>query len=271
MKKSLLIILSIILLLVLSGCCLSHEWADATCTAPKTCTKCGKTEGDVAGHTWKDATCTEPKRCETCLETEGSSLGHSFGNEEIANPNYVSATATFIKTCTTCQKTEERNGTLTQLHDGHVVLMSAEDFSERFTEKLMEVQTLLGNDQYLSFIDKESDDSLVMYYCQRSNGNITMPGTFVMRDENNQNISYNQHNENGAYMGVVGIVSGTNQSAIAFTALVATMEPSLELLEVTQYASDFFKGTVENSLNGVTFSCTPIDANSNLIGFGVHE
>ncbi|MBE6974288.1 MAG: leucine-rich repeat domain-containing protein [Ruminococcaceae bacterium] len=28
-----------------------HSYADATCTAPKTCTKCGATEGDPAGHT----------------------------------------------------------------------------------------------------------------------------------------------------------------------------------------------------------------------------
>ena len=29
----------------------SHSFAEATCTAPKTCTKCGATEGDPAGHT----------------------------------------------------------------------------------------------------------------------------------------------------------------------------------------------------------------------------
>lgn len=38
----------------------THEWQDATCTAPKTCTKCGATEGDVLGHTEPaaDGTCT---------------------------------------------------------------------------------------------------------------------------------------------------------------------------------------------------------------------
>ncbi len=28
-----------------------HEWVDATCTAPKTCTLCGETEGEALGHT----------------------------------------------------------------------------------------------------------------------------------------------------------------------------------------------------------------------------
>ena len=34
------------------GTALAHVWADATCTAPKTCTLCGETEGDKLPHTW---------------------------------------------------------------------------------------------------------------------------------------------------------------------------------------------------------------------------
>lgn len=54
----------------------SHNWTAATCKAPKTCTKCGATEGAVAAHTevtipGKAATCvatglTEGKKCSTC-------------------------------------------------------------------------------------------------------------------------------------------------------------------------------------------------------------
>ena len=40
-----------------------HEWTEATCTTPKTCSICGVTEGEALGHDWKDATCTEPKTC----------------------------------------------------------------------------------------------------------------------------------------------------------------------------------------------------------------
>lgn len=46
MKRSILIILLVIILSGLSGCCLSHEWVDATYTSPKTCAKCGKTDGE---------------------------------------------------------------------------------------------------------------------------------------------------------------------------------------------------------------------------------
>ncbi len=56
----------------------THEWKAATCTAPKTCTKCNATEGSAAGHSWKDATCTAPKTCSVCGTTEGNKGSHTF-------------------------------------------------------------------------------------------------------------------------------------------------------------------------------------------------
>ena len=54
-----------------------HTLADATCTAPKTCTVCGATEGEALGHSFADATCTAPKTC-ACGATEGEALGHTY-------------------------------------------------------------------------------------------------------------------------------------------------------------------------------------------------
>ena len=36
--------------LLLTGCMCKHEYKDATCTEPTTCTLCGKTQGDPTGH-----------------------------------------------------------------------------------------------------------------------------------------------------------------------------------------------------------------------------
>lgn len=96
MKKLFVLILAMACLLMFSGCCFHSEWADATCTAPKTCVECGETEGEALGHTWVDATCAEPKTCQTCQLTEGEALGH----------NWVDATTEAPKTCTTCNETE---------------------------------------------------------------------------------------------------------------------------------------------------------------------
>ena len=55
-----------------------------TCTAngqaKYTCDGCGNNyyEDIKAGHNWIDATCTSPKTCSVCKKTEGKALGHNF-------------------------------------------------------------------------------------------------------------------------------------------------------------------------------------------------
>ena len=78
------------------GDALGHDWVEATCTVPKTCKVCSATEGDTLEHDWVDATCTAPKTCEVCSATEGDALGH----------NWIEATCTVPKTCDVCSATE---------------------------------------------------------------------------------------------------------------------------------------------------------------------
>lgn len=61
--------------------------ATATCTEDghktQTCS-CGATREEVLysyGHDWYDATCSAPKTCATCGKTEGQIEFHTFGNE----------------------------------------------------------------------------------------------------------------------------------------------------------------------------------------------
>ena len=100
----------------------SHTYKAATCTAPKTCSKCGTTEGAAAGHNWSDATCTTPKICKTCKATEGKAAGHSYKDATCTAPktcavcgategsaaghNWSDATCTIPKTCSVCGATE---------------------------------------------------------------------------------------------------------------------------------------------------------------------
>lgn len=51
-----------------------HEWADADCETPKTCTKCNEIDGDPIGHDWEEASYSAPKTCKTCGATEGDAL-----------------------------------------------------------------------------------------------------------------------------------------------------------------------------------------------------
>lgn len=68
----------------------AYKATDAICTAKATYYKscaCGEkgTEtfeaGELAPHTWAPATCTAPKTCSVCGATEGDALGHTEGTE----------------------------------------------------------------------------------------------------------------------------------------------------------------------------------------------
>jgi len=88
-------ILFLLLFCLLTGCGCRHEWNDATCQLPKTCTLCGETEGEPLPHNWIDATCTAPKTCALCAATEGAALGHTRGE-------WVCTGEQFQYPCTVC-------------------------------------------------------------------------------------------------------------------------------------------------------------------------
>lgn len=96
MKKSSAIIVLCMMTMLLSACCIKHDFEEATCTEPSTCSKCGKTEGEALGHEWEDATCEEPETCSVCGETDGKALGHKWEDATCEEP----------KTCKVCDKTE---------------------------------------------------------------------------------------------------------------------------------------------------------------------
>lgn len=97
MKQKLRVLLPALMCLVLlSGCMCSHEWAEATCTSPKTCTKCEKTEGETLAHEMVEANCIEAKHCANCDLTEGEPLGHDWKDATTEDP----------QTCLVCALTQ---------------------------------------------------------------------------------------------------------------------------------------------------------------------
>ena len=73
-----------------------HNWKNATCTEPKTCTVCGKTDGDALGHDFGEASCTEPATCSVCGYTSGEAIGHDMTEATCTEPAY----------CTRCDYTD---------------------------------------------------------------------------------------------------------------------------------------------------------------------
>ena len=99
----------------------THEWAEATCKSPKTCTKCGLPEGGKGDHSYTDPTCDSPAMCKTCGIWYGLATGHDFAPATCEAPktcktcgyekgdpahDYIAATCTVSKTCKECGATD---------------------------------------------------------------------------------------------------------------------------------------------------------------------
>ena len=109
MKKLTLILLSILMIVTLVACgdkeckhiydnacditcnecgeerTVTHDFADADCDTPKTCTVCGKTEGSALGHEWTTPDvdlCEVQSTCSRCGATDGENKEHTPENDD---------------------------------------------------------------------------------------------------------------------------------------------------------------------------------------------
>jgi hypothetical protein len=118
MKRRILLALTMLILLALTGCCLHHEWQEADCVNPRICIHCGDIRGIPLPHQWTDATCTRAQECELCGQIAGTPLGHNWLEADCVNPQicmncgesrgaplshqWTDATCTTGRVCTNC-------------------------------------------------------------------------------------------------------------------------------------------------------------------------
>lgn len=86
-----------------------HEWIEATCSAPRTCKKCGLTIGSPNKHNFAPATCVKPQTCRNCGATVGSALGHDYdaqGRCKRCDPYYTNSEPTTSTTSNHAESTK---------------------------------------------------------------------------------------------------------------------------------------------------------------------
>ena len=130
MKHIVKFVLMAVFLFMLSGCGCEHEWTDANCTAPRTCSLCSATEGDALGHSWQDATCTAPRTCALCAATEGDVLPHTPG-DVVTETDFIRAVTTETQSCTICNTVLSMQENVISLVEGDYFLLSPEEFVAR--------------------------------------------------------------------------------------------------------------------------------------------
>lgn len=135
--KLTIMLLSVIMVVFLLGSCgCKHEWIEADCTTPKTCSLCSETEGEAVGHKWLEATCTAPKTCRNCDVTEGVALGH----------DWVEATTEAPTTCSLCKVTE---GSKIET-DPRFTTESTKELYGKWTCDVVLTGEMLGMDGYIN-------------------------------------------------------------------------------------------------------------------------
>lgn len=235
------------------GEAIAHEWEEATCETPKTCKGCGQTEGTPTGHNWKEATCAAPKTCEVCKKTNGDSLEHTLGEIKIVDPSYSTATCTYVQKCTVCGQEFAEKGDLLSLHDGEYFYMSPLAFADRLQDMLQDMQDLMNDNEYLTLIDDEvtKGNLQMLVGTMDPAGNVTVPGIFEFSSHNAMLQAGEQRT--GDFYTVIGEVSGADHAALTLISIIRTADPTLDFKAAQQCTAQLLQNrTLE--LNGISYA-----------------
>ena len=205
------------IILVLTLVCF-HDWQDATCITPITCSKCGKTEGEPLSHKWLKATCTTPKTCRVCKEKVGFALGHTEGEWKTVSNNMVEATVTSQKYCTVCNiELDEQTTSLKQLYFGSEFMATPVEFTRRLNNMLNKIA---GNT-----LTAHSGSSLDEYACAIYDGNKRVG--IILFANSDGIVTVDQKDESG-FTSVLGKADNAEVYGDTMIALVLAADPSLD-------------------------------------------
>lgn len=225
MKKIIILsTLSLFMLFGLVGCTCNHEWEDATCTEPKTCTKCGK--------------------------IEGKPLGHIANEEDYAKNDVINAKIVYETKCDRCSKVlsskEEKIESFVK--EGKFNL-SPNDFSNRIDAKL---DTMSGNSLIAKTAENDAGDFIVAIGDPSSNK--TVAGTMFNENFDSSIISYENKDKNG-FKGFFVFSYDDDSFARVLLSVILTVDPSLSFDEGKDLATSLLQETT-NTKNNITYVIT---------------
>ena len=222
--------------------CRHEEWIPATCEEPKTCAKCGATEGEPLGHDWIPATCSEPKTCSRCGETEGESLGHTPGEWSEAAIDIANAEQASTLTCTKCGEVIDSRATpITSFISNGQFIFSPSDFCARL-RKLWGMEAIDGgNEELISYAmveDISNPEMVAMLSFSSMDGQTNLPEEYKYNSTCNPSPI---------------LLADTTKcdSAEAFIALAQACDPSLSRRDAVDIAME-----MAENIQGVSGSAT---------------
>lgn len=227
--------------------CTHKLWTNATCTSPRTCNSCGKTEGKPLGHEWEEATCTAPKTCQRCGKTEGKPLGHQPGSwtTEI---DYVDATSKEIRECGRCGEvvdTRNEKEITSFLGDG-MFSISPKDFIERLNEEFSDLPNCSSMKA-----DYELDDTGTRLELQIKNGSKLAGVGGFFSDSCNQ-ILFSYLGSENCFKNIVMYFESSDYAAATALATIQAIDPTLSFSDAKQVGAACVDEPIVK--NGITYA-----------------
>ena len=269
MKKCMLMLLLTLVLFSLTGCSCDHDWQEADCRHPKTCLKCGETEGMELEHDWIEATCTTRKHCSRCAYTRGEPLGHTFreatctesavctvcgfvgegplghseGDWEVLSEDWLRAVREERTLCRTCGvEVQRRTRIVESLHDGQRMLLTPLEFGTRLETVLDSYQ---GN--LLRVVPGKSAGK---FSCDILSGEEKCG--FIRFRKGSELIAEGE-NASICFDGILCSVSGSSNIVRVMTAVIQTCDPQMTFEEAKAVASTMLE-TGGRTIHGIHYS-----------------
>lgn len=266
-------IFSVVLVLLLCGLHVpcAHKWEDASCSAPKTCSLCGETEGKILQHqweeatcasakkcalcnltegaslehTWKEATCKAPKTCSVCGTTTGTKLEHTYTEWEIDIEATVSTPGKRVRYCSTCQSTDSESYQLKTFIEEKQFIFTPEEFRKRFFDTFVD----LGYSKFGGAQVKEKEGQVMVSIIDSGYNNVGNIG--FVADKNTWRMATSK-TESG-FDGIIMIISAHEEFiANAIIAVIMSTNPTITEYGAREVAKSVL--TEETSWAGITYT-----------------
>lgn len=201
---------------------------------------------------WKDATCTEPRTCESCGKTDGDPLGHKLGDWKDDGFNSTFSERVYVKTCSRCEKTIERKTEeVTSFLENEKLTICPDTYSKVFEKRLREL-----NDSDFT-VHEEYDYKLTVYSINDSNDEMAGQLSFSLKDKTlDPTLLYTEPLNYGIVIMLDNNQSSYDKKMARFlVAMIEACDPSLDWDSVGEIVKEIDEqGTA--SRNGFTYSRT---------------
>lgn len=210
----------------------------------------------IIGHTWLDATCTEPKTCKICDKTEGKALGHKGSELSEWDTDYDNATKIQEYHCTICDESIViQSVPITTFVNGNRFTIHPAAFADRFEDSSSRLKNIdyYAKSEYdpYAFYD---ENNTIFYRIQDKNDDYKDIGMMSFSKPDGKTVAVmNNYTENCIGNILILIEDSWDVSAVVYSAILA-IDPDISYSE----AADVGQIIVDNintdfDYNGINY------------------